>query len=168
MKRIKNIAGCALPAVIALCLILTASAVDGTSAYFTTHTGAAGGKIVTVNAGGGIIEEIEGTDKLVQVENTGNIPCFARVKVMCGEHIARILSFSGENWATGVSADGYLYYDGEIPAGGISPTLKITVDTGSIPEEFSEEDFNIVVVSEIVPAFYDDAGNPQWNEVTVQ
>lgn len=139
---------------LAVCLIAGARA-DMSTAYFTAYDSVNGGKTVTQVSKTAINEEVDGFTKTVSVTNTGNIPCYVRVKFFAGSEIS--LEYSGDGWT--LRDDGYAYYGPEVAPGDTSGELVAIV----VPPEEYEEDFNVIVVEESTPVLYNEAGEPYAN-----
>lgn len=143
---------------LAVCLIAGARA-DTSTAYFTAYDSVNGGKTVAQGSTTTVDENFEVKDlkKTVSVTNTGNIPCYVRVKFFkASEKIS--LEYSGDGWSLS-DDDGYVYYTPEVAAGASTGNLVAIVD---VPEEY-EEDFNVIVVEESTPVLYNEAGEPYAN-----
>ena len=142
---------------LAVCLIAGARA-DTSTAYFTAYDSVNGGKTVAQVSTTTFEEDFKVKDltKIVSVTNTGNIPCYVRVKFFAGSEIS--LEYSGDGW-TLRDDDGYVYYTPEVAAGATTGDLVATV---VVPEEY-EEDFNVIVVQESTPVLYNEDGKPYAN-----
>lgn len=136
---------------LAVCLITGAKA-ERSTAYFTAYDSVNGGKTVAQVSTTTVTEELVNFTKTVRVENTGDVPCYARVKFFAGSEIS--FEYSGDGWNPG--GDGYVYYNPEVAAGATTGDLIATV---VVPEGY-EEDFNVIVVQESTPVLYDEAGEP--------
>lgn len=142
---------------LAVCLIAGARA-DTSTAYFTAYDSVNGGKTVAQVSTTTVTEKWERGNftKTVSVTNTGNIPCYVRVKFFKGsEKIS--LEYSGDGWT--LHDDGYVYYNPEVAAGTTTGELVAKV---VVPEGY-EEDFNVIVVEESTPVLYNEAGEPYAN-----
>ena len=156
MKTIKkNRLLCSICAgALAICLIAGAKA-EGSAAYFTAYDSVNGGKTVAQVSTTTVTEKLEDLTKTVSVENTGDVPCYARVKFFAGSEIS--FAYSGDGWT--LHDDGYVYYTPEVAAGASTGELVATV---VVPEGY-EEDFNVIVVQESTPVLYNEAGEPYAN-----
>ena len=139
---------------LAVCLIAGARA-DTSTAYFTAYDSVNGGKTVAQVSTTTVTEKWENFTKTVSVENTGDVPCYARVKFFAGSEIS--FAYSGDGWT--LHDDGYVYYTPEVAAGASTGELVATV---VVPEGY-EEDFNVIVVEESTPVLYNEAGEPYAN-----
>lgn len=132
--------------------------VESSLAYFTTYVSSGGGGTVSLGVSAEIHEDVSNMTKHVTIVNTSENECYVRVKVFAGS----VISYrpAGTNWRG--DADGYWYYGEILPGGGETSVLDVAIE---VLEEFNEDDFNVVVVQECVPVFYDDNGNPyaDWN-----
>lgn len=134
--------------------------VESSLAYFTTYVSSGGGGTVSLGVSAEIRENVSDMTKHVTIVNTSENECYVRVKVFAGS----VISYdpAGTNWSEEADADGYWYYGEILPGGGETSVLDVVI---KVPEGFNEDDFNVVVVQECVPVFYDDNGNPyaDWN-----
>ena len=144
---------------IVLAVILTATAVIGTaSAYFTTHSSAAGSVAVSISP---IIttndEEVDpdGMVKVITINNEGETPCYVRVIAFAPSEMT--LSYDGSGWSE--NGD-YVDYEAVLEAGESTEPLTITI--GNVPEEAEEGyTFNVIVAYETTYVTYDDEGQPE-------
>lgn len=171
MKEIKKFKKLAVLSVAALGMT-AALHVENAMAYFTTYVSSAGGGTVNLGSSTLIHEDpVVNMTKKIMVENTSENECFVRVKVFSGDIVDFHQTFSQEegesNWTEG--DDGYWYYNqilgGKKPedeTGPVTEVLNVEID---VPEGYDREDFNVVVIQECVPVFYDDEGRPyaDWN-----
>lgn len=142
-----------LLAAFALALALAFS-VQGALAYFTTYATAKGG--VRVSLGGtrtAVEEEFGDWKKTISIRNTGELPCYVRVKVLAGSQLT--ISASGSGWSQG--SDGYWYYANPVQPGEVTADALVAAIT--VPDGMST-DFDVVVVQECTPVVCDEAGNP--------
>lgn len=187
MKMLRN--NCTiLLAALALLLLPWASA-GKSQAYFTTYVSAGGGMAVEVkNPETELEEEYEGKKK-IRVGNTGEVPCYVRVKAFAGELIKLTYQqgadegeeLAGE-WVEG--QDGFWYFTGIVGPAERTKLLEISIDaealkallqktegiTGdSLPEGTEAVDarteellqsFNVIVIQECTRVRYDDEGKP--------
>lgn len=139
--------------------------VEGSMAYFTTYVSSGGGGAVSLGTSTAIHEEVTDMTKHVQIENTSENDCFVRVKVFTGTTVS--YAPEGDGWTEG--EDGYWYYGSilegrraDAETGPMTSVLDVKIE---VPEGFEEDDFNVVVIQECVPVFYDDNGEPyaDWN-----
>ena len=147
-----------LLALLAVILVLSAS-IGPALAYFTTYTVAEGKKPVNVVPDTTITEPkpTTQTKKEITITNSGNAPCFVRVKVFARSELSLSIQ-SGTNW-TGGSYDDNLgcwvfNYENvlmtEAPENKTS-TLTIGI-SGSLPDTVT--DYNIAVVYESTTAIW--------------
>lgn len=151
----KNILLAALAGV----LILT-PAVGGASAYFTTYTGAAGGRTLQVGSQPDIEEEFSGWVKTVTVTNSeGSQPVYVRARAFSGSGYG--LNYQDETGRWTAGNDGFYYYSDAVEGGGATAPLKVSI-TG-IPEDGGS--FNVAVIYESTPVQYRADGTPyaDWN-----
>lgn len=161
-------------ALLAAALALTASLSVGSAlAYFTAYCTAKGG--VPVNMGftdTEIREEVIDDAKHVWIKNTGDYDCFIRVKVFAPDEIMNQITYTEpkgtDNWSDAPDADGYLYYTPVLHPGEEASELVVKYERPAPPaagEDTRPEEFNIIVVYEYSPVFFDEDGNavPDWN-----
>ena len=154
MKRLSKQTIC----LIAAAVLLTGTlAVKSAYAYFTTYCSAQGGVQFDMGYTQTIPhEEIDGTTKVVSVENVGDYECYVRVKAFAGEGT---LSYSDESGKWTAGADGYYYYSDILAPEETTGT--ITIDVSSVVEKVDEEhEMNVIVVQECTPVQYEEDGTP--------
>lgn len=159
-----QICGMAVLTAIALILISGVS-VTNSLAYFTTYVTAKGGYTISAGDSTKIHEEFKDWKKIIQVENTGSVDCYVRVKIFAGQEFT--ITSSGDGWIQ--ASDGYWYFDKEISPGGLTDKLTASIH---YPAEL-EADFDVVVVQECTPVTYDEKGkaigavNADWSRAAV-
>ncbi len=151
----------------AACLLVMVMAFTGTYAYLITHD-----RLVnSFRVGETVIEIVEkftpppelapgsSFDKKVQVKNTGNLPCYARIRVDFSDSRAQEfceeLDINTADWEYS-AGDGYYYYKTLLQPGERSTALfeRVTVKTyqdaeGTIPYTAADLiDFDILVYAE--------------------
>ena len=140
----------AVMAVVAVVLI-TAVSTKEAMAYFTTYATAQGSLPVTLGPKTEVHENFKDWTKNIQVENTGDVSVYVRVKVIAGSQFT--ITAKGSNWSAG--NDGYWYYSKPVAVGELTESIeayiKVVADV--------ESSFNIVVVQECTPVEYDENGN---------
>ncbi|MEE1102143.1 MAG: hypothetical protein U0K86_11805 [Agathobacter sp.] len=141
------IAAIALSSVV---LISTVSITES-SAYFTTYATAQGSLPITLGPTTKVREKFKDWTKSIQVENTGKVSVFARVKIFAGSQFT--ITANGTNWSKG--DDGYWYYSNPIDVGELTDSIDVYI---KVPENV-EASFDVVVVQECVPVEYDEFGN---------
>ncbi len=152
----------AVLACLALVLILI-SEVKGSLAYFTTYTTVGGSQKIGKLSGDTEVEEkVDGNKKTVTVKNTGEIPCYVRVRAYAGELFT--LVYSGENWSENEKKDGWYYYVLPLEPNEVSAALTIEINWDS---SIVADDFEVIVVEEFVPASYNEDGSTygDWDAV---
>ncbi len=171
MKIMKKYGRIIAASVVALGMTATTD-VGGAMAYFTTYVSSAGSGTVDLGSSSLIHEDpVVDMTKKIRVENTSENECFVRVKVFSGNIVDFHQTFSQEegesNWTKG--EDDYWYYgpilEGKNPddeTGPMTEALNVAID---VPEGYDREDFNVVVIQECVPVFYDEERTPyaDWN-----
>ena len=108
-KQRRAVTGFALAAVV----LLAGISVKQTLAYFTTYATARGGVPITVGPTTTVREKFKNWQKTIQIENTGDVDCFVRAKVIAGSQFE--ITAEGSDWTTG--DDGYYYYSKVVPVG---------------------------------------------------
>lgn len=145
-----------LPVIIAIGFI-GISNISNANAYFTTYVTAKGGYSVNWKHEEHMEESFTDWNKYVTITSKpDSIPVFVRVKAFAGTTYS--LDFSGSEWSKN-DADGYYYYNIPLNGGETTTALKIFIDNIPINPQ-KNENFNVVVVYETVPAQFDEAGNP--------
>lgn len=136
-------------------LALTGTLTVGSAmAYFTTYTQASGSATVHMGFTQTVPhEELKEKAKHVSIENTGDYDCYVRVKAFS---VYELEYKDMENWKYHED-DGYLYYTPILHPGETTTVVEIGVE---IPED---KEFDVVVVQECSPVFYDEEGNPTPN-----
>ena len=142
------------PVFVALALCVAAS-MAVTVAYFTDYEQAQGSVELNLGAQTEITENVNGTNKTVQVRNTGQTDVYTRVRVFAPGDLNPAIH--GDGWSN--AADGYWYYDQVLAAGASTSTLAIDID---VPEGLDADTFNVIVVQEAVQVACnaDGTGNP--------
>lgn len=159
-------------AAIALALLVVAIAlatgIGKTLAYFTTYAEAKGSVEITLGDKTQITEEFDSWTKSVVITNTPDAgttsqPVFVRVKAFSGSTYP--LVYEGDkNWTPG--GDGYYYYRPVLASGESTSVLKVKIN--DVPKDPTIGDnFNVVIIYETTPVYYDEAGNPKanWNVI---
>lgn len=142
--------------------ILTASLSVGSAlAYFTAYCTASGAVPVEMGFTETEIEEtVKDDGKHIRILNTGVYSCFVRVRVFAPAEILETISFrepgNEGNWKA--CEDGCWCYVPVLEADKRTTELLVGYE---FPEDKSPEEFNIVVVCEYSPVFYDENGNPK-------
>lgn len=143
-----------------LLAVLTAAvaltpAVGSSSAYFTTYTGAAGGRILQVGSQPDMEEEFSGWVKTVTITNSeGSQPVYVRARAFSGSSYS--LNYQDETGSWTPGNDGFYYYSEIVEGGGAAAPLKVAIS--GIPE--GEGSFNVAVIYESTPVQYHEDGTP--------
>ena len=132
--------------------------INGSLAYFTDYTSAAGGKAISLTAQAEINENIDQDGvKHIVIKNTSDNDEYIRIKIYGADDDKVEL---GTNWSS--NEDGYYYYSEVLAADGETTEITASADLTS-----RTKDFEIVVVSESSLAYLDNNGNgPEytgWN-----
>ena len=154
--------------VLLLCAVicLASVSVGRTYAYFTTYTQAMGGFTVTARDTRTVPNETPGDmSKTISIENVGEVECWARMKLFCGDSFEFQFSFAEDSgWEQG--SDGCWYYGRILQPGEKSQeiTAKVVFPAGTNKEDVQSE-FNVVVITESIPVTYHENGTPvSWSE----
>ncbi len=151
-------------AALALALVLGSTATPSLS-YFTTYVSAQGSKQIILKDVEVEIEDRFETQKEIRIHNTGDAPCYARIRIF-SEPVATTVT-PGEGWTDG--GDGYWYYSEVLQPGDGNDAwstlflVSAKLQGSELPEE---QDFNIIVVAECALVLYDDDGNVRPNGPT--
>lgn len=128
-----------------------AVSVNDAMAYFTTYATAEGSLPIKLGPRTDVREGFKDWTKSIQVENTGEVSVFVRVKIIAASQFT--ITADGSNWSQG--NDGYWYYSLPVEVGGMTDAIEAYI---KVAEEV-ENSFNIVVVQECTPVRYDYDGN---------
>ena len=139
-------------AVLALVLVM-GSHVGESAAYFTTYATAKGGHWIELRASSQIRERMVEWDKFIQVENTGDVTCYVRVKAFAG-NVYELTYTDNSNGKWSLAQDGYWYYSEPVAPGAMTDELVISIE---IPAEQAGS-FNVTVIQESTRALYDKHG----------
>ena len=143
-----------LLATLALALVLCFGAGES-MAYFTTYATASGGHRITLEASSQIRERMVEWDKHIQIENTGDVPSYVRVKVFAGAaYELKYTDGSAGKWNK--ADDGFWYYSLPLEPGTMSEELVISI---RVPEELATS-FNVTVIQESTPVLYGEDNVP--------
>lgn len=139
---------------------ITAASVPGALAYFTDRQHADGSAAVQMTWETTPHEEMDGNNKHITIENTGETPVIVRVRIFAADFAA---VDPGADWIAG--ADGWYYYNKILPPG-TADTPSLTSDLyvevsaqsegGQDTSKLPDYDFNIIVVHESVRTVYED------------
>ena len=159
-KRILTIL---LPAALAL-MLAAGAGVKETLAYFTSYAMASGTvpvdlKFADTQTG----DDVRDWTKHISVTNTGDVPCFVRVKVLVGKENEKYVSFSSEEGSWKKGEDGYWYYDTLLNPGESTTDLLAALRKQELQEDTpngEEQKFNVIVVQEHTVALYGEDGMP--------
>lgn len=154
---------------LALLIVVAASAtgVGKTLAYFTTYAEAKGAQTISLGDKTEITEEFSSWEKSVSITNQPtdgsdkSQPVFVRVKAFSGSTYKLEYKYEADsNWSPG--GDGYYYYGPILGSGESTSVLKVKItDVPVNPEQ--GDNFNVVVIYETTPVYYDENGNPKAN-----
>lgn len=152
-------------------LVVTTVTVGGTVAYLTTRTEPVTNTFTPSTVSGKVTEEFDGTvKKNIQVENTGDIAVYVRVKLVTyrvnekNEHIggaAVIPEFKlGGNW---VEHNGYYYYT--VPVEPKHSSASLTDENGITLQKYDDADGGkqvIEVMAEVIQSEPAEAVGEAW------
>ncbi len=127
-------------------------------AYFSTYALARGGHELRLGAQTKIREKIDHLSKHIQIENTGEAPCFVRVKVFSGSLVGITFSDASGNWSLG--EDGYWYYGKVLLPGEIAEELVASMQVTEEMSRLEAGSFDIIVIQECTPALWREDGTP--------
>lgn len=137
-------------AVVLVVGLLLGSSINSAMAYFTTYTSAKGGIKIALGDSTTITEEFKDWKKTIKIENTGQMDCYVRAKVLAGEQYT--IKAEGSNWSQG--RDGYWYYANPVAPGEQTEALTASIQ---VPKNLATS-FDVVVVQECTPVIYDQNG----------
>lgn len=132
-----------------LCLSVT---IGGAMAYFTDYEDAYGGAVLRLDGETTIDEGNVAGEKNITITNTGEVSVLVRVGIFGDEKYLQTPSYTDADW---IPYNGFYYYRWVLEPGKQTSVIKATVkdewkgEKASIPEE----DFEITVVHESVPAY---------------
>lgn len=156
MKRNRTLA-----VLLAVALVAIVGAVPA-FAYFTANDSAVGSIEISIPPiRTEINEDVDDFTKTVSIaSDEGSAPAYLRVAAYAGAQFELTIESADGTWTDG--GDGW-WYCNDILEGGQSTgeiTVTITDPTGNV----DLEEFNVVVIHEATPVFYDEAGEPyaQW------
>lgn len=161
MKKKRNQRTAALAAA---ALVLTAGVTANRAlAYFTTYVTASGGHELELGFTTTIPnEEVSNWTKDITITNTGENPCYVRVKAFAGVQygLEYDLTASDSRWSAR-GTDGYYYWHEILEPGETTGSLLVKID-----RKDAKEEFNVIIVQECTPVPYDDNGVPAaWDQV---
>lgn len=143
--------------IIILCITLFLMITAGTVwAFFTNYVIADGKANVTLTElSSNIKQETNGNKRSISVNNTGEIPCFVRVKVIAVPNDTINIQ-TANGWS--YNEDGYWYYENFINGAESTNNLEI---------EVTNKNTKAMVISETTEAWYDNSENAyaDWNKV---
>lgn len=156
MKRNKTLA-----VLLAVALSVAVGAVPA-FAYFTANDSAVGSIEISIPPiQTEIHEDVDDFSKTVSISSDeGSAPAYLRVAAYAGSQFKLEIESADGTWRDG--GDGW-WYCNDILEGGQS-TGKITVTIIDPTGSLDRDEFNVVVIHEATPVFYDEAGKPyaQW------
>lgn len=130
---------------------ITAASVPGALAYFTDRQHADGSAAVQMTWETTPHEEMDGNNKHIVIENTGEVDMIVRVAVFGTEVEGKtVMTVAGKNWAQ----DGDYWYYNELLAPGKSTDELVGTLTADDAEGLEAEDLEIIVVHESAPAVF--------------
>ena len=152
-------------------LVVTTVTVGGTVAYLTTKTEPVTNTFTPSKVTGEVTEEFDGTvKKNIQVENTGDIAVYVRVKLVtyrvndAGDHIGGVATIPGFTLGTDwVEYNGYYYYTVPVEPGNSSSSL--TDENGITLQKYEDADGGkqvIEVMAEMIQSVPDTAVKEAW------
>ena len=130
-------------------------------AYFTAYTTAKGSATMALVPKTDITEPTANSGKKeLVISNTGNAPCFVRVKAFASNGVTLSAEASG-SWSSS-GTDCWTYGPVLMPG---AETSKLVITLGNLPENPEIGDnFNVAVVYEATPALWnDESGTYEFN-----
>lgn len=150
---------------VGLASTLCVAAVAGPAyAYFTDVVRASGQHSLTLGYSSELHEELDGLNKKITIENTGNTDVMVRVQIFGIENRPGMdISVKGSNWQKAAlpagQEEGQVWeYTQVLPPKATTDELLIEVKQ-TITDQLLGE-FDIIVIGQTSPAAYDEAGNP--------
>ncbi len=147
-----------------LAVILVAGmSVGAACAYFTANDDAMGGYKLSMGYTPPIYERVDG-DKHVWITSEENAPTvFVRARAYTGTQFQQYLTYSGNNWKKGTTADFFYYYMLPLEGGNTTDELHVHVTSDLFPAGSQPgEQINIIVVYESAPAIFTETGEPDF------
>ena len=152
-------------------LVVTTVTVGGTVAYLTTKTEPVTNTFTPSKVTGEVTEEFDGTvKKNIQVENTGDIAVYVRVKLVtyrvndAGDHIGGVATIPGFTLGTDwVEYNGYYYYT--VPVEPNHSSASLTDKNGIKLREYDDADGGkqvIEVMAEVIQSEPAEAVGEAW------
>lgn len=149
----------------AACLLVGGLAVGRAMAYFTAYAETSGGVVMDMGFTTIIpdeeVREVEGGwIKEITVRNTGDYPCYVRVKLLYAQLEGVTVTAGGTNWTAG--EDDYYYYTPILQAKDNANAERLDARITRPADSLQEDgmNFNVIVVAECTPVLYDEDGNP--------
>lgn len=147
----------------AAALVLTSGVTAGRAmAYFTTYVTASGGYELNLGFTTTIPEEqVSNWTKDITITNTGESPCYVRVRAYAGERYGLEYDLSGSDSRWSSKTDGYYYWHDILEPGEATGSLLVKID-----KKDAENDFNVIIVQECTPVPYQTDGTAvTWDQV---
>ena len=152
-------------------LMIGIVSVPSVLAYFSTYTGTKGTKILKIEYKSRLVEEKDGTNKVISVKSEKE-PIFVRVKYFAASDKMTVTPDQntikdGETVVWEEKTDGYFYYYQPIANNNSTKPLKLLV-TSKTGTDFPVGDVeHVIVIYEAVPVRYD-ANNQPYADWTQQ
>ena len=148
---------------VAAAVILTGSLSIGKAiAYFTAFDTASGSVMMEVGFTEAVLsEKVTDGKKEITLKNIGDQECYVRLKALTGTKFQDELTYvADDKWSLG--ADGYYYYSDILAKS--EKTTQIDV-CFTYPED-EQDTFNVIIIQESAPVFYDESGDPyaDWDK----
>lgn len=147
---------------VGLASVLAVSALATTAwGYFTDQVRASGERELSFGYDYDTKETIEGTDKVVSIQNTGPTEVAARVLVFgagADDALGRTVIEPGAGWAEQPSEQGTCYSYARVLAPGES-TTELRVSLSWVVEGIEAEPFEVTVIGQASPVAYDEDGS---------
>lgn len=145
--------------VVIVAAVLATAAVAGTAyAYFTAYTQANGGHTLELGYSTNITETVTDGNKTISMQNTGNIDVMVRVQIFYGSGVNNSIAVDipdAEGWTK--TGDNTWEFNGVLEPDASTSELHVNV---SASENVDLSNFDVIVIGQTSPVYYDNAGNP--------
>lgn len=151
--------------IVAIAAVLATVAIAGTAyAYFTAYTQANGGHTLELGYSTEITEDVTDGVKTISMKNTGDIDVKVRIQIFYGSGINNSIAVvipDADGWTK--TGDNMWEYDGVLAPDANTSDLKVEVrvaDGVDDPSSVDLSNFDVIVIGQTSPVYYDDNGNP--------
>lgn len=155
-----NLAKRSITIAIAIALCMTVCA--GTAfAYFTSNAKASGGHTIALEYSSNTNETIVDGNKQISMQNTGSADIMVRIQLFFGTGVNNNIAVEtpgADGWSkTGITGSEVWTYSKVLAAGESTSILPVNV---SAAEDVDLSNFDVVVIGQTSPVYYDEAGVP--------